>query len=68
MADHFVLRALAALRAAVTLLSLALDPFFQQVIEFPKRWAYQGNSSIPRVVNFEPRLGKEFKGGIVALL
>ncbi|KAF2878015.1 hypothetical protein BDV95DRAFT_479049 [Massariosphaeria phaeospora] len=57
-------RALAAVGAAVTLLSLALDPFFQQVVDFPERWTFQGNSSIPRVVRFEPRPGTELRSGI----
>ncbi|CAN9248959.1 unnamed protein product [Alternaria alternata] len=48
-------RALAALGAMIMLCSLALDPFFQQVVDFPDRWALQDESStIPRVVNYQP--------------
>lgn len=38
----------------MTLLALALDPVFQQVTDFPERWAYRGNGSIPRVVGYKP--------------
>lgn len=34
-------RLLAALGAAVTFFALALDPFFQQVVEYPKHWCLQ---------------------------
>lgn len=48
-------RTLAALGAAITVLSLALDPFFQQVVDFPERWMSEGwNSSIPKVTRYEP--------------
>ncbi|KAF2790159.1 hypothetical protein K505DRAFT_409961 [Melanomma pulvis-pyrius CBS 109.77] len=44
---------LAALGAAITLFSLALDPFFQQV----------ANSTIPRVVQYSPNLRVLFTAG-----
>ncbi|KAF2853174.1 hypothetical protein T440DRAFT_552970 [Plenodomus tracheiphilus IPT5] len=48
-------RALAALGAMIMLCSLALDPFFQQVVDFPDRWALQNtSSSIPRVEDYNP--------------
>ncbi|CBY00377.1 hypothetical protein IAQ61_011308 [Plenodomus lingam] len=48
-------RALAALGAMIMLCSLALDPFFQQVVDFPDRWALQSTSSaIPRIVEYQP--------------
>jgi hypothetical protein len=48
-------RALASLGAMIMLCSLALDPFFQQVVDFPDRWALQNaTSAIPRITNYEP--------------
>lgn len=58
-------RTLAALGAAVTLLSLAMDPFFQQVVDFPERWTLlQGNSSIHKVFRYEPHYGIQFLNGL----
>ncbi|PVH91779.1 hypothetical protein DM02DRAFT_545137 [Periconia macrospinosa] len=57
-------KALAALGALITLFSLALDPFFQQVVDFPDRWALQGtNSSIPRAIAYDPRYTLELRAG-----
>tara|TARA_R110002003_G_scaffold70_12_gene6435 strand:+ start:65389 stop:67827 length:2439 start_codon:yes stop_codon:yes gene_type:complete len=57
-------KTIAALGALVTLFALALDPFFQQVVVFPERWTLQEtNSSIPRVVRYEPHYVKEFLNG-----
>jgi hypothetical protein len=37
------------------LCSLALDPFFQQVVDFPDRWALQNSTSlIPRATSYIP--------------
>jgi hypothetical protein len=48
-------RSLAALGALLIVLLLAIDTFFQQVIDYPDRWALQGAmSAIPRVVNYDP--------------
>lgn len=55
-------RKLAALGAAIVLLALALDPFFQQVVETPERWREQGVSSIPRVVRYKPNFNQMFVG------
>lgn len=56
-------RALAAIGALITLLALALDPFFQQVVDFPERWSLNGTSSIPRVVQYKPSIGIQLKAG-----
>ncbi|KZM28520.1 uncharacterized protein EKO05_0005935 [Ascochyta rabiei] len=55
-------RALAAVGAMIMLGSLALDPFFQQVVDFPERWALRNNltGEIPRIARYEPVLTKEF--------
>jgi hypothetical protein len=49
-------RALAALGALIMLCSLALDPFFQQVVDFPERWALRRDlsSAIPRLTYYDP--------------
>jgi hypothetical protein len=48
-------RSLAALEAILTLLLLATDTFFQEVIEYPDRWALEHlKSFIPRIVRYEP--------------
>lgn len=59
-------RSLAALGAAVTIMALLLDPFFQQVVEYPEHWRLQsGNGSIPRATGYEPfSTGKEFMTGM----
>ena len=43
--------------------SLALDPFFQQVVDFPDRWVCTGVSSIPKVVRYAPDYGREIRSG-----
>ncbi|KAI1674315.1 DUF3176 containing protein [Pyrenophora tritici-repentis] len=58
-------KALAALGAMITLCMMALDPFFQQVVDFPDRWALQPTSSkIPMTKNYDPGLGKVFIEGV----
>jgi hypothetical protein len=58
-------RALAALGAMIMLCSLALDPFFQQVVSFPDRWVLQDTwSAIPRAVYFNPRYNPTFFQGL----
>ncbi|KAF1936729.1 hypothetical protein EJ02DRAFT_506389 [Clathrospora elynae] len=58
------MRALAAVGAMIMLCSLALDPFFQQVVDFPDRWALQNTSSaIPRVITYSPPYIPEFQDG-----
>jgi hypothetical protein len=57
-------KALAALGAMITLCLMALDPFFQQVVDFPGRWSMTDtNSTIPRTVRYDPGVGKEFREG-----
>ncbi|KAH6632986.1 hypothetical protein C7974DRAFT_163104 [Boeremia exigua] len=47
-------RALAALGALITLGLMTLDPFFQQVVDFPDRWALQdAPASVPWTERFE---------------
>jgi hypothetical protein len=47
-------RSLAALGALLIVLLLAIDTFFQQVVEFPHRWALQPTTgAIPRVVEYQ---------------
>jgi hypothetical protein len=57
-------KALAALGAMITLCMMALDPFFQQVVDFPDRWALQETPSrIPTTTRYEPGLPKVFIEG-----
>jgi hypothetical protein len=57
-------RSLAALGALLIVLLLAIDTFFQQVVEFPGRWALQTTmSAIPRVVRYDPTYLIAFKKG-----
>lgn len=47
-------KSLAALGAAVTIFALALDPFFQQVVQYPEKWQKQdGAGSIPVATGYE---------------
>ncbi|KAL6712187.1 hypothetical protein ACN47E_000064 [Coniothyrium glycines] len=60
-------KTIAALGALVTIFCLALDPFFQQVVDFPVREILRStNSSIPRVVRYEPVYPVEFINGVSA--
>lgn len=46
-------RSLAALGAALVLFALAIDPFFQQSVEYPEHWRQQvDNGSIPRALSY----------------
>jgi hypothetical protein len=57
-------RSLAALGALLIVLLLAIDTFFQQVVEFPDRWALLPTSgAIPRVVRYEPVYPLEMRHG-----
>jgi hypothetical protein len=59
-----VCRKLAALGAAIVLFALALDPFFQQLLDFPERWTLlDAKSTIPRVTQYQPGYHQEFFGG-----
>ena len=58
-------RSLAALGAVLTLLLLATDTFFQQVTNYPDRWALESiGSAIPRVVRYEPFYTPEYSQGL----
>lgn len=50
------------------MLALALDPFFQQVADFPDRWVLQGASSIPKVQRYEPEFSREIRAGLISAL
>jgi hypothetical protein len=56
-------RSLAALGAAVTLFALAMDPFFQQVVQYPETWrVQQGTGTIPRATGYSPYgAGNEYR-------
>ncbi|KAJ4299700.1 hypothetical protein N0V90_004946 [Kalmusia sp. IMI 367209] len=58
-------KSLAALGACVTLMALMLDPFFQQVVEYPEVWrVQQGKGALPRAFGYEPfAKGQEYQGG-----
>jgi hypothetical protein len=57
-------KALAAIGAVIMLCALALDPFFQQVVNFPERSAlYNVSGTIPRVVSYNPPYIPEFVQG-----
>ncbi|RII12102.1 hypothetical protein CUC08_Gglean005193 [Alternaria sp. MG1] len=57
-------KALAALGAMITLCMMALDPFFQQVVNFPDRWALEDTpSKIPRTIRYDPHVGVEYLDG-----
>ncbi|CAN9085811.1 unnamed protein product [Alternaria alternata] len=49
-------KSLAALGALLTVLLLAIDTFFQQVTDLPERWKLEGESFIPRVIRYEPKV------------
>lgn len=59
-------RSLAALGALLILLLLAIDTFFQQVIEMPERLVLQASSSIPRIVAYKPEYLAEYTKGYEA--
>lgn len=56
-------RSLAALGAILTLLLLANDNFFQQVVDLPQRWTLVGNSSLARIVHYDPEPLQETRFG-----
>jgi len=45
---------------------MALDPFFQQVVSFPDRWALEKEltSKIPKTVRYDPGVGIEYLNGV----
>lgn len=57
-------RSLAALGALLIVLLLAIDTFFQQVIQYQDRWALDVlTGAVPRVVNFNPLFKPSFSMG-----
>jgi hypothetical protein len=56
-------RSLAALGALLIVLLLAIDTFFQQVVDLPERRFLQAGSSIPRVVHYRTEYMKEYHQG-----
>lgn len=61
-------RSLAALGALLILLLLAIDTFFQQVIDLPDRWALQETASeVPKTIWYEPGLSEQFREGVSTL-
>lgn len=54
-------RSLAAFGALLIVLLLAIDTFFQQVVEYPDRWRMLGVvGEIPKVIHYEPRSPPQF--------
>jgi hypothetical protein len=45
---------LASVGAAIILLSLPLDLFFQQIVAYPTIWVKTGNATIPRATTYNP--------------
>ncbi|KAF2262248.1 hypothetical protein CC78DRAFT_582734 [Lojkania enalia] len=56
-------RKLASLGAAIILLALALDPFFQQVLETPTRFTLKGRGSAPFITHYEPEYADVVENG-----
>jgi hypothetical protein len=50
--SNYRYRSLASLGASITLLSLALDPFFQQLVAYPQRPSDSDRSTVSRSVQF----------------
>jgi hypothetical protein len=56
-------KSLAALGAVLTLLMLAIDTFFQQLVSLPQRWEMSEVVRIPRVINYEAASRPFSRGG-----
>jgi hypothetical protein len=62
-------RSLAALGAVVIVLLLAIDSFFQQVVDLPNRWTLQLiTGTIPRVVEYRPNFARSYKFGVESMV
>lgn len=58
-------RSLAAFGALIIVLLLAIDTFFQQVVELPERWALEdGASKLPVVLRYDPGGIPEIREGL----
>jgi hypothetical protein len=53
-------KSLAAVGAGLTLLLLATDTIFQQVLDFPERWIESTGASVATVIRYQPDLAVEF--------
>lgn len=59
-------KALAALGAMITLGLMTLDPFFQQVVDFPDRWARSDLAGrVPWIMDYQPSIGRTFTEGML---
>jgi hypothetical protein len=57
-------RSLAALGALLIVLLLAIDTFFQQVVDLPDRWTLQCTAAaVPKAYVYDPGYPKEYQGG-----
>jgi hypothetical protein len=57
-------RSLAALGAILTLLLIANDSFYQQVVNMREDWSEGGIGSAAAVIKYNPEYRQEFRGGI----
>jgi hypothetical protein len=64
--DTDVYSSLASVGAAIILLSLPLDLFFQQIIAYPSRHIVDvsSNATIARTINYDPDREREWQGGL----
>jgi hypothetical protein len=57
-------RSLAALGALLIVLLLAIDTFFQQVVDLPTRWTLDSTASIlPRTIQYDPNMPIVYREG-----
>ncbi|KAF2101109.1 hypothetical protein NA57DRAFT_36112 [Rhizodiscina lignyota] len=45
-------KTLATIGAVITILSIAVDPFFQQLVIFPQKWVAQGTGTMPQLQTY----------------
>ncbi|KAJ4359626.1 uncharacterized protein N0V89_000181 [Didymosphaeria variabile] len=57
-------KSLAAVGAILTILMLAIDTFFQQVIELPEIWSLQGKGYVPMVTQLEHQAPLYYSNGV----
>ncbi|KAF2673193.1 hypothetical protein BT63DRAFT_421358 [Microthyrium microscopicum] len=60
---HIKGKKLASFAAVITILSLAMDPFFQQIVAYPQRPGEFGKSTITRAVKFFTHENLEYANG-----
>jgi hypothetical protein len=61
-------RSLAALGAILTLLLLAIDTFFQQLVDLPERWSLEGHGEIPRSIRYTGDQGDIWTDGELGIV